>query len=88
MISGAVRGSFRFQQGAAEELPFPDELFDLIIANLVFEHTSDFVRAISEAERVLARGGSLYMSVPNAKSFEDELYRALFAGEGTGSGLV
>ena len=79
---GCSKGSFRFQHGAAEELPFPDEMFDLIIANFVFEHTSDFARAISEAERVLARGGSLYMSVPNAKSFEDELYRALFAGGG------
>jgi SAM-dependent methyltransferase len=72
----------RFRQGSADALPFPDETFDLVIANFVFEHTQDFTRAIVEAERVLARGGTLYLAVPNAKSFEDELYRALFAGGG------
>lgn len=72
----------RFRQGSAEALPFPDGTFDLVIANFVFEHTADFTRAITEAERVLVPGGTLYLSVPNAKSFEDELYRALFAGGG------
>lgn len=72
----------RFRQGSVEALPFPDETFDLVIANFVFEHTRDFTRAIVEAERVLVPGGIVYLSVPNAKSFEDELYRALFAGGG------
>jgi SAM-dependent methyltransferase len=72
----------RFRQGSAEALPFPDETFALVIANFVYEHTQDFTRAIVEAERVLVPGGTVYLSVPNAKSFEDELYRALFAGGG------
>jgi len=71
-----------FYQGAAESLPFPDGAFDLAIANFVFEHTSDLARVVVEADRVLAPGGALYLSVPNAKSFEDDLYRALFAGGG------
>ncbi|MDR7485197.1 MAG: class I SAM-dependent methyltransferase [Armatimonadota bacterium] len=72
----------RFQAAAAEALPFPDETFDLVVANFVFEHTQDFAQAIAEAERVLVKGGSLFLSVPNSRSFEDELYRALFAGGG------
>lgn len=72
----------RFRKGSAEALPFPDESFAMVIANFVYEHAQDFTRAIVEAERVLVPGGTVYLSVPNAKSFEDELYRALFAGGG------
>ncbi len=72
----------QFRQGSAEALPFPDETFDLVIANFVLEHTQDFARAVVEVERVLVPGGTVCLSVPNAKSFEDELYRALFAGGG------
>ncbi|MDQ7841264.1 MAG: methyltransferase domain-containing protein [bacterium] len=72
----------RFQQGSAEALPFSNDTFALVLANFVYEHTQDFTRAIVEAERVLVPGGTVYLSVPNAKSFEDDLYRALFAGGG------
>ncbi len=58
-----------FQRGVAEVLPFPDESFDLVIGNFVFEHTTDFARAIAEAGRVLFFGSWLYLSVPNARSF-------------------
>mgnify|MGYP001767800775 CR=1 FL=1 len=71
-----------FRLGRAEKLPYPDEAFRLVIAHYVFEHFADFVQALLEAERVLRVGGWLYMSAPNARSFEDLLYRALFAGGG------
>jgi ubiquinone/menaquinone biosynthesis C-methylase UbiE len=71
-----------FRQSAAEVLPYSDETFDLVIGNFVFEHVADFPAALLEAERVLKVGGLLYMSVPNSRSFEDDLYRALFAGGG------
>ena len=70
-----------FRQGTAEVLPYADETFDLTIGNFVFEHF-DFPAALLEVERVLKVGGLLYMSVPNSRSFEDNLYRAMFAGGG------
>ncbi|HID62293.1 MAG TPA: class I SAM-dependent methyltransferase [Anaerolineae bacterium] len=72
----------KFRQGTAEALPYPDETFDLVIGNFVFEHFADFPAALLETERVLKVGGLLYMSVPNYRSFEDNLYRTLFAGGG------
>jgi SAM-dependent methyltransferase len=72
----------RFRLGTAQSLPYDDGTFRLVIAHCVFEHFPDFAGAIQEAERVLSLGGRLYMSVPDARSFEDQLYRATFAGGG------
>lgn len=72
----------RFHRASAEALPFRDGTFDLVIANFVLEHVVGLAPALREADRVLAPGGWLYLSVPNAHSFEDRLYRALFAGGG------
>lgn len=71
-----------FRLGAAENLPYSDGTFRLVIAHYVFEHFAEFTQALQEAERVLCPNGWLYMSVPNARSFEDLLYRALFVGGG------
>ena len=72
----------RFRLGSAEALPYPDGAFRLVIANYVFEHFVDFTKALVETERILCEEGWLYMSVPNARSFEDFLYRAIYVGGG------
>ncbi len=71
-----------YQQGRAEQLPYEDHVFDLVISNFVLEHVGDFDAAIDEIARVLAPHGSFYMAVPNARSFEDALYRGLYVGGG------
>jgi len=71
-----------YQQGRAEQLPYGDRSFDLIISNFVMEHVGDFAAAIDEIARVLKPGGYFYMAVPNARSFEDALYRGIYAGGG------
>ena len=47
----------------AEELPFPDDSFDLILLNEVIEHVDDDRCTIREAYRVLAPGGHYLFSV-------------------------
>lgn len=71
-----------YAQGRAEALPYADGIFDLVIANFVMEHVANFAQAISEVARVLREGGQFSMTVPNAESFEDALYRGLYAGGG------
>jgi SAM-dependent methyltransferase len=71
-----------FCMSLAEELPYSDSTFDLVIGNFVFEHFSDLASAIREVDRILRRDSYLYMSVPNSRSFEDELYRSLYHGGG------
>lgn len=46
-------------------LPFPDEQFDGVFMNEVFEHVADEGQALGEARRVLKPGGCLALISPN-----------------------
>ena len=48
----------------AEQLPFPDAAFDLVILDNVLEHVDDPARTLEEIHRVLAPGGILYLVTP------------------------
>lgn len=50
--------------GSIEEMPFPDESFDLALALDVIEHVPDDLRALEELFRVLRPGGFLLVTVP------------------------
>jgi SAM-dependent methyltransferase len=47
-------------EGVAEHLPYPDESFDVVLANSVLEHVTDLTAALSEAHRVLRPGGMFW----------------------------
>jgi SAM-dependent methyltransferase len=49
---------------AAGNLPFPDEVFDLVMSQEVVEHVRDPFEALREMRRVLRKGGTLYFQVP------------------------
>jgi arsenite methyltransferase len=51
-----------FQEGSAEELPFPDGTFDVVISNGVFNLVPDKLRALKEIFRVLKHRGRLMMA--------------------------
>lgn len=61
----AARGgvSVRFDRGYADELPYPDASFDRVFSSFMFHHlrSEDRARALGEARRVLAPGGSLHL---------------------------
>lgn len=61
-----------------EEWPFPDEKFDVVIANQVIEHMIDVDHFISETYRVLKRGGYCVISTENLASWHN--IAALFLG--------
>lgn len=50
--------------GRLEELPWPDDTFDLITCLDVIEHVPDDVVALSELRRVCRPGGRLLVTVP------------------------
>ena len=50
------------QVADAEALPFPDNDFDVVISNGVFNLTPDKAKALSEAHRVLKPGGRLLLA--------------------------
>ena len=50
-------GPARAYQADAENLPFRDEIFDIVYSNGVLHHSEDTVRCIAEVKRVLKPGG-------------------------------
>jgi SAM-dependent methyltransferase len=52
-----------FIKADAQELPFDNEQFDIVVSNLGVCHVPDQPRALSEAHRVLRRGGRFAMTV-------------------------
>ena len=64
-VAEASRSLPNIRVGSAEQLPYPDGHFDVILANEVFEHVGDDRAATREAWRVLKPGGRLVLYVPN-----------------------
>jgi len=52
----------RFTVGAAEQLPYPDDSFDLVVSSTSFDHWADQVAGVGECARVLAPGGQLVLT--------------------------
>lgn len=52
-------------QALAENLPFPQDCFDVVIADSILEHLLDLNSVLAELERVLKPNGRLYVLVPN-----------------------
>jgi len=49
-------------RAAAEQLPFPDDSFDLVVSTTSFDHWADQGAGLAECRRVLAPGGHLVLT--------------------------
>jgi SAM-dependent methyltransferase len=58
---------------AEEELPFPDDSFDVVVAGELLEHLADPRAAVTHVRRVLRSGGRFVGSVPNAFRLKNRL---------------
>ncbi|HEY2932749.1 MAG TPA: class I SAM-dependent methyltransferase [Acidobacteriota bacterium] len=66
----------------SEALPLKDASIDVVVCNHTFEHFEKIVETLFEINRVIKRGGFLWVSIPNGFSFDDDLYRFVFSGGG------
>jgi ubiquinone/menaquinone biosynthesis C-methylase UbiE len=57
-------------QGDISKLPFPNQSFDLVTANMVFEHLQEPRTQLAEIFRVLRPGGRLIFHTPNALTYD------------------
>ncbi len=57
------------EQGFAEDLPYDDASFDLVVAQSVLEHVVDPQRVFEEVFRVLKPGGAFYFHTSSALGF-------------------
>ncbi len=69
MIAACTQAGLQMHRVASfDEIPFPDEEFDVVYLMQVFEHLRGPRRFMQELSRVLRPGGTLYLAVPNASS--------------------
>ena len=57
----AADSRIRFATGTAEELPYPTQMFDLVVSTTSFDHWADQRAGLAECARVLAPGGHLVL---------------------------
>jgi len=69
-----------FQVIDAQDIPFADAAFDIVIANHMLYHVPDIGRALGEIARVLKPGGTLYATTLGAGNFK-EMFDLLHAFE-------
>jgi ubiquinone/menaquinone biosynthesis C-methylase UbiE len=62
--AAARNASIRFLVGDGTRLPFPPGCFDAILLDSVIEHVSDPQALLGECERVLKRGGIVFVVFP------------------------
>lgn len=60
---------FTFQLVDAQEIPFEDAHFDILIANLMLYHVPDLARALAEIQRVLKPDGLFYAATITETAF-------------------
>jgi len=70
--------TFDVAKAMAEDMPFPDGIFDLVNMSELIEHVQDPLAVLREVRRVLKRGGHAYMSVPNRFGFKDQHFHLYF----------
>ncbi len=54
------RASISYQVVDIQNIPYPDDSFDIVIANMMLYHVPDLHRGLSEVRRVLKPGGCFY----------------------------
>jgi ubiquinone/menaquinone biosynthesis C-methylase UbiE len=74
---GHENPDFRLIQGNAEELPFRDSSFDLILALDVLEHLHMPLVFLRELNRVLKSGGRIILSTPNTRGHLQRVIKRL-----------
>ena len=63
--------------GSGEQLPFENNAFDLVTANMVVEHVAAPERLFDEIGRILAPGGRVIIHTPNVHGYTTAVTRLL-----------
>ncbi len=71
-----------FVQADAAALPFASQSFEVVVANHSFEHFDEFEKVAEEVGRILKPNAVLFISVPDASTITDRIYRWLGRGGG------
>ncbi len=62
---------FKFEQIDAQSIPYPDETFDIVIANSMLYHVPDRPKTLTEIRRILRPGGILVVATNGMKHLQE-----------------
>ncbi|MBA3733323.1 class I SAM-dependent methyltransferase [Patescibacteria group bacterium] len=62
-------------KGDAENLPYADNTFDIVLMTETLEHMLDYSKAVKEVERVLKSRGVFIVTVPNRDWLQYDFYK-------------
>lgn len=71
-----------FVQADAARLPFQSRTFDAIVLNHCIEHFVALKPTLQEIGRVVKRDGAVFVSVPDARTITDRIYRKVTKNAG------
>ena len=66
-----------FVKASAEQLPFADKSFDLIISTCLLAHVKDVEQALSEMRRVVTVGGQIVIGLPTDPGIINRLVKVV-----------
>ncbi len=66
-----LRHKVKYVSAAAENLPFRDNCFDMVVSNLTLQWCEDLPRVFSEVQRILAPGGTLLFTTFGPDSLKE-----------------
>jgi SAM-dependent methyltransferase len=64
-------------RGSVYELPYESEFFDLVVCFSVFEHLSEYPKALAEVYRVLRPGGLFLLGMPSVNKLMEAGFLAI-----------
>ncbi|VVB99081.1 Ubiquinone biosynthesis O-methyltransferase [uncultured archaeon] len=69
------KDSGHYKRASAEKIPFKNGFFDSVFAGELIEHLEKPGKFVSEANRVLKKGGALILTTPNRGSLVNRVFR-------------
>lgn len=63
--------AFKYEQFDAQSIPYPDETFDIVIANFMLYHVPDRPKALQEIHRVLKNAGHLIAATAGQRHLDE-----------------
>jgi SAM-dependent methyltransferase len=68
------KNKYTIELGSAEDLPFDDASFDVIVMEQVLEHLVDPIKGFQETRRVLKKNGLFCVGVPDASKYAERRF--------------
>ena len=65
------RPNLSFIQGSIENIPFPDDSFDIVTCYETLEHVADHEKVSRELNRVVKPGGLIFISTPDKQNYSE-----------------